>query len=166
MPRIPGSRPPWLRLLLSAAWPMVIPLALWFVQIREIRAHLWTPDSRALPGAIERLTQRFILVFALPQAGICFALGVITCLVIYGHQGRLRLAARVAMDLLLILSFMLAPWAASLVVRRPVNPGVLDTWLGPGVAFRAIPCFCAVLAAATYLLTARDRVQAHEKTAA
>jgi hypothetical protein len=154
---------PWVRILGCAAWPLVVPVTLWFSAISGLRRNLWTPDARRLPAARAGLTERWITHFAVPIVLLCLALAFLSCWVVYLHvrSSRSPLAFRVMMDLVLLSAFALAPWLVSLVLLGRGWHSIVDAWLMPGFAYRAVPTFCGFLAAGSFFLLERTRKVRH-----
>jgi hypothetical protein len=164
-----GGQTPWLRLLGCASWPLVIPVGLWFVNIHEMRKHLWSPDARVLPEAKAHLTERWIIRFASPEVLLCLALALLACWVVYRRLFGFPvvLGARVLMDVALVVGFAAAPWIVWTVIRgEPKKHTVLDAWMMPGLLYRAVSCICAALAVTSCVVLRRKRRDTHEVAAA
>ena len=155
----PRSRTPWLALLVSCAWPLVIPIGVYSIRLRNVRianrgSSPWVQEI--LAGSV---VEAFVAVLV-----VAVALSLLTCGIILlrrraSRAARPKLGLRILGDIVLILAFFASPWLVVTIFDRRILDGeIASLWAAWSALWRTIPCFCAVLAGLSFAwATARLR---------
>ncbi len=148
----PVRVPIWQVLVASCLWPLVIPF-LFYVGWRRGLTFSGADYGRMLPS----LTAFARRAFAASSA-VALLLSLVTCLTIAARLAYQRgVTFRVVSSVSLVVAFFFSPWLVAVAVTRSTGIDPVALWVMPGVLSRAIPSVCALCAAATFYLAARQR---------
>ncbi len=135
------KRPQLLIALISAIWPLILPLAFYLRVSEEIERGPVLSST-----GLSHIGHRALIVVL----ALTFLLSLLTCWCL-SRRPSASVGGRVVADLILVAAFTVTPWFVAVAIAGNVRSGPLEMWIPPGVLQRSIPCISAALAGLSFV---------------